>query len=71
MPVAVKAGNLIASTVILLWGGAALVYAVASGGSGLGGNAYQTGQIVGLMFGLLMLAAGGRGIRNELRKRRS
>ncbi len=63
-----KVGNLIASSVVLIWGAAVLVYAVTSGGSH-GGASYQTGQITALVFALVMVFAGGRGVRKELRKR--
>jgi hypothetical protein len=66
----VKTGNLVASTVILIWGAGVLVYALSSGGPH-GGSSYQTGQVVALVFALVMVFAGGRGLRNELRKRRS
>jgi hypothetical protein len=64
-----KIGNLIASSVVLLWGGAALLFALLHSNGAHGGGAYQTGQVVGLVFAAALLFAGCRGIRNELRKR--
>jgi len=66
-----KTGNLIASAVFFVWGGAVLVYAATSGGSTHAGSSYQAGQVAALVFALVMLAGGARGVRNELRKRHS
>lgn len=65
-----KIGNLILSTVVLVWGGAVLLYALTGGGGTHGGGAYQTGQAIGLVFALVLVFAGGRGLRKELRNRR-
>jgi hypothetical protein len=64
-----KIGNLIASTIVLIWGGAVLLYALTGGSGSHGSGAYQTGQAIGLVFALVLVFAGGRGLRKELRKR--
>jgi hypothetical protein len=65
----VKIGNLVASSIVLLWGGAVLLFALLHSNGARGGSAYQTGQVVGLVFAVALVFAGCRGIRNELRKR--
>jgi len=64
-----RTGNLVASALAVVWGGAVLVYALAGGGTH-GSSAYQTGQMIGIVFAAVLLFAGGRGLRREIRKRR-
>lgn len=63
-----KIGHLIGSAVIAVWGAGIIVYALTTGGPH-GTSAYQTGEVIALVFGAVILVAGIRGIRGELRKR--
>jgi len=58
---------MIASGIILVWGAAVLVYAISSGLSGSG--SYAGGQLAATVFAAVMVFAGARGIRKELRRR--
>jgi hypothetical protein len=50
--------NLIMGGVGVLWGGAVLIYCAAQGGA-KGSGAYGAGQVVGMIFAVLMLLTGG------------
>jgi hypothetical protein len=63
-----KTGNLIASSIIALWGAAILVSAAVRDDPN-GGGAYGAGQNAALVFAVAMVAVGGLGIRKELRRR--
>ena len=63
-----KTGNLIASSVIALWG-AAILLSAALRDEPNGGGAYGAGQSAALVFAVAMVAVGGLGIRKELRRR--
>jgi hypothetical protein len=64
-----KKGNLIASSVIALWGAGILFGALVSDDAIRGDGAYGAGQIAALVFAVVMVGAGVRGIRIELRRR--
>ena len=63
-----KTGNLIASSVIAVWGAAILISALLRDDPNTGG-AYGAGQSAALVFAVVMVVAGGFGIRKELRRR--
>ncbi len=67
-----KKGNIVASAVVLIWGAAILVFA-ATGGAATspGGSSYNAGRTAGLVFGLVMLVAGARGLFKALSKHRA
>jgi hypothetical protein len=64
-----KTRNLVLSVVVLVWGTAALIYGFTAGGATHGSSAYHAGRIAALAFVFVMVVAGARGLRNELRKR--
>jgi hypothetical protein len=64
-----RARNFVISAIAVAWGSAILIYALL-GGETHGSAAYHTGQVVGLVFAVALLLAGGRGLRREIHKRR-
>ena len=64
-----KKGNLIASIVIGLWGAGILLDAFFKDDAVEGGGAYGAGQTAALVLAIVMVVAGVRGVRLELRRR--
>jgi hypothetical protein len=64
-----KKGNLIASSVIALWGTAILLNALLRDDAVRGDGAFGAGQVAALVLAVVMVAAGVRGIRIELQRR--
>jgi hypothetical protein len=63
-----KTGNLIASSIIAIWGVGILLSNVLRDDPN-GGGAYGAGQSAALVLAVVMVVAGGFGIRKELRRR--
>jgi hypothetical protein len=62
-----KTGNVIASTIALLWGLGVLIHHFA-GTPTSGSGAFEGGQLVGVLFGLVLGVAGARGLYKEIQR---
>ncbi len=62
-----KIGNVIASTIALLWSLGLLIHHFA-GTPTSGSSAFEAGQLVGVVFGLVLGVAGARGLFKEIQR---
>jgi hypothetical protein len=66
-----KRGNVIASSIAFLWGLGILIANLAGmAGSTSGSGSYNAGHSAGMLFALVLGAAGARGLFKELRRAR-